>query len=95
MDSRNIFYQHLVRYVRRRNICGGYGWPGKVVNAPAVTKYPNIIAEVEAYTGWLYLPAEFAGVSTEIMAAVVEDIIGGTVALLLMGIYKLAVEGFK
>lgn len=69
----NIFYQRMARDVRRWNIEGGYGWPVKPVNAPAVSRYPNILAEMEAYTGWLYLPAEFANVSREFMAAVLED----------------------
>ena len=69
----NTFYQRLIRYVRHRNITAGWGWQGKAVNDKAVTRYPNILAEVDAYTGWLYLPAEFAGVSNEIMAAVMED----------------------
>lgn len=66
-------YQRMIRRVRWKNIQGGYGWPGKHVNAPAVTRYPNILAEIEAYTGWLHIPAEFAAVSQEVMAAVVED----------------------
>ena len=69
----NAFYQRLIRYVRHRNIAAGWGWQGKAVNDKAVTRYPNILAEVDAYTGWLHLPAEFAGVSKEIMAAVLED----------------------
>lgn len=66
-------YQRMIRRVSWKNIQGGYGWPGKPVDALAVTRYPNILAEIEAYTGWLHIPAEFAAVSQEVMAAVVED----------------------
>lgn len=66
-------YQRMIRRVRWKNIQGGFGWPGKPVDASAVTHYPNILAEIEAYTGWLHIPAEFAAVSQEVMAAVVED----------------------
>lgn len=50
-----------------------HGWPGKPVNAPVETMYPNLVAEMGCGFPWLYLPAEFADVSKEIMAAVLED----------------------
>lgn len=65
-------YQSIVDYQRRRHILGGYGWPGRPVGAPAVSQYPNIVVELNASCCWLYLPAEFARVSQEIMAAVIE-----------------------
>jgi len=64
--------QSMARRVRYRNIQGG-GWPGKPINAPAVTRFPNILAEIEASGMWLWCPAQHARVSKEIMAAVLED----------------------
>ena len=66
------YYKELVDYLRRRHIRGGYGWPGKPVGAPAVTLYPNIAAELCA-KGWMKTMAEFAKVSPDIMAAVIES----------------------
>lgn len=66
------YYQKLVDCLRRRHIRSGYGWPGKPVGAPAVTLYPNIAAELCAH-GWMNMMAEFAEVSPDIMAAVIED----------------------
>lgn len=73
MNFMESAYQALARTVRKANIQGGYGWPGKPIDAQAVSRYPNILAEISAYNGWLYLAADHAGVSWEIMAAVVED----------------------
>lgn len=66
-------YQRLIDYLRQRNIKGGYGWPGRSCGSPAVSRYPNIAAELVASDKWLYLMAEFANVSVEIMVAVLED----------------------
>ena len=71
----NRFYQRMARSGRYRYNRGGPGnWPGKPLNAPAVTLYPNILAELDALV-WpnIELVAEFAHVSPEIIAAVVED----------------------
>lgn len=69
----NSTYRWLIRRQRKQHIEAGYGWPGKPVNAPASTRYPNILAELDWGSPWLYIMAEFAGVSQEIMAAVMED----------------------
>lgn len=65
--------QKLLRVQREAEIRGGGGWPGKSVNAPVETLYPNLVAEMGWGFSWLRLPAEFADVSKEIMAAVLED----------------------
>lgn len=65
--------QKLLRVQRKAEIMGGGDWPGKSVNAPVETLYPNLVAEMGWGFPWLRLPAEFAGVSQEIMAAVLED----------------------
>lgn len=65
-------YQSMVEYLRRWHILAGYGWPGKAKGAAAVSRYPNIAAELQA-GGWLETLAEFARVSPAIMAAVIED----------------------
>ncbi len=68
-----VLYRSMIRYVRRLNIeCGG-GWPGKSVNDPAITRYPNILAEITARSGYLWNPANHAGVSEAVLAAVLED----------------------
>lgn len=72
----NDFYQGMVRYLRYRTDRGSpERWPGKSQNDIAVTRYPNILAELVAADGYpnIDLPAEFAGVSREIIAAVIED----------------------
>lgn len=74
-QTENRIYQRMAWAVRRACIAGrNGGWPGKPLNAPAVTLYPNILAEICATPNRnIELFAEFANVSTEIMAAVVED----------------------
>lgn len=72
----NSLYQYMARHLRSRTDRGSSeGWPGKPYLAPAVTRYPNILAEVCAANGYPNIdhPAEFAGVSREIIAAVIED----------------------
>ena len=65
--------QNLIRHLRKWEIEYGSGWPGKGTNEPAKTLYPNLLAEMGWGFPWLRLPAEFADVSQEIMAAVLED----------------------
>lgn len=67
------YYQALADFQRRRHTRGGYGWPGKPLHSSANTRYPNILAELDSSGLWLKTMAEFAGVSPEIMAAVIED----------------------
>lgn len=72
--KKEISYQRIVDYLRRRhNLSRGDGWPGLPVGSPAVSRYPNIAAELAASRHWAKTYAEFAGVSPEIMAAVIED----------------------
>lgn len=71
--SENINYYRMIQSQREWHIHSGYGWPGKPITAPASTRYPNILAELGWGSPWLYLMAEFSGVSQEIMAAVMED----------------------
>lgn len=65
--------QNLIRETRKREVKGGGVWSGKSMNARAETLYPNILAEMGWGLPWLRTPAEFANVSEEIMAAVLED----------------------
>lgn len=71
-QQENAYYQRMIFAIRKRHN-SQKGWPGKPLNAPAVTMYPNILAEIEAHGGWLWYPARCAGVSQEILAAVLED----------------------
>lgn len=49
-------------------------WPGKRLNANALSKYPNIIAFLRcSVSPWVPSAAEIAGISPEEMAAVIED----------------------
>lgn len=59
--------------IQNQRYLNGTGWPGKPLNAPAKTCYPNVLAEIEASGMYLWCPSDHAGVSTEIMAAVMED----------------------
>ena len=72
MTGVEIDYQKLVDFQRRRHIRGGYGWPGKPMGADAVTRYPNIAAELAASGFWLDDMAECAQVPPAIIAAVIE-----------------------
>ena len=65
--------QMLLKMQRKMENEHYHGWPGKSVNAPVETLYPNLVAEMGWGFPWLYLQAEFADVSKEIMAAVLED----------------------
>jgi len=62
--------QDAVQRLRRLN---GRFWPGKSLDAHAVTRYPNIVAEIDASGMYLWCPAEHANVSPEILAAALED----------------------
>lgn len=66
------YYRQLVDYLRRRHIRAGWVWPGKSIGSRAVTRYPNIAAELSC-NDWLKYIAEYAEVSPDIMAAVIED----------------------
>ena len=57
-------------WIRRHN---GQWWPGKPLDADAVTRYPNVVAEIGASGMWLWCPAEHANVSPEVLAAALED----------------------
>jgi len=68
--TENLMIRNMIRQQRYLN---GRNWPGKTLNAPAVTRYPNILSEIDASGMCLWCPAQHAGVSKEIMAAVLED----------------------
>lgn len=65
-----VMIQVMVWNLRKRN---GKDWPGNPLGAPAVTRYPNILAEIDASGMHLWCPSEYARVSPEVMAAVLED----------------------
>lgn len=67
-------YQVMAIYQRNRH--GGQSgeyWPDKPESAPAVSHYPNILAELDASGWWVDRLAHFAQASMEIMAAAMED----------------------
>lgn len=70
----NFDYQQLAirQRSRHRRQYGKY-WPDKPASEPAVSRYPNVLAELDASTLWLNRVAWYAKVSMEIMASVMED----------------------
>lgn len=72
---RNDIYQEMIQNLRARKDLMGNSWPGKSGCAPAVTRYPNILAELctDDFDPNIAYLANYAGVSKQIMAAVVED----------------------
>lgn len=67
-------YQFMAIYQRcRHRRERGENWPDKPVSASVVSRYPNILAELDASGWWLDRIAGFAQVSMEVMAAVMED----------------------
>lgn len=66
-------YQLMAVYQRNRhNGVGGEDWPNKPESAPAVSRYPNILAELDASGWWLDSMARYANVSMGIMVAAME-----------------------
>lgn len=71
----NFYYQQLAisqRIRHRRRQYSKY-WPDKPASEPAMSRYPNILAELDASTRWLDRVAGYAMVSMDIMASVMED----------------------
>lgn len=71
-ETERIMIHRMIRSIRARNIRSGK-WPGKPLNAPAATIYPNILAEIDASGMCLWCPADHANISQEVIAAVLED----------------------
>ena len=69
-QTENSLLQSEIVWIRRHN---GQWWPGKPLDADAVTRYPNVVAEIGASGMWLWCPAEHANVSPEVLAAALED----------------------
>lgn len=70
----NFDYQQLAIRQRNRHIGKrGEHWPNKPASALAMSRYPNILAELDAFTRWLDRIARYAMVSMEIMAEAMED----------------------
>lgn len=67
-------YQIMAVYQRSRHATHECErWPDRAIPSPAVSRYPNILAELDASGWWLDRIARYAQVSMEIMAAVMED----------------------
>lgn len=65
--------KQVVRWLREREIRFNHSWPGKDLDSPVKTRVPNVAAEIAAHEYSLNTPADHAGVSKEVMAAVLED----------------------
>lgn len=84
-------YQMMAVYQRdRHRRVEGENWPDKSTSEPALSRYPNILAELDASGWWLDRVAMYANVSMEIMAAAMED--NGELSLGEMGSLK---RGFE
>lgn len=67
-------YQLIAVYQRHRhNAQKCEYWPDKPESAPAVSRYPNILAELDVSGMWIDRIARYANVSMELMAAAMED----------------------
>lgn len=67
-------YQLIAVYQRHRhNAQKCEYWPDKPESAPAVSRYPNILAELDVSGMWIDRIARYAKVSMELMAAAMED----------------------
>ena len=73
MNQRKEIYKSMIRKQHRRYAEKGKKWPGKVEVDRAFSMYPNILAELDASGETLEKLAEYAHVTPEIMAAVLED----------------------
>ena len=73
VNRREIICRRLILRQRRRYAEGGRAWPGRLEAAGAVTKYPNLLAELDASGKTLDKLAEYARVSPEVMADALED----------------------
>lgn len=76
VNRREIICRRLILRQRRRYAEDGRTWPGKQETAEAATKYPNLLAELDASGKTLDELAGYARVSPEVMAEALED--GGT-----------------
>lgn len=67
-------YQEIAIWQRKRHGKeNGEYWPDKPESALAVSRYPNILAELDASGWWVDRMARYVNVSMEIMAGVMED----------------------
>lgn len=67
-------YQVMAIYQRNRHSGqDGEYWPDKPESIPAISRYPNILAELTASGWWIDRIARCAQVSMEIMAAAMEN----------------------
>lgn len=73
MEDRELVYQRLILRQRLRYRNEGRPWPGSLDTARAASLYPNLLAELDASGESLENLAEYARVSLEVMAAVLED----------------------
>lgn len=66
--------QQLVDIIRKRESADCGMWPGrKKLGDPAITRYPNLCAEIVARGYCLCTPAEHALITANLLAAVIED----------------------
>ena len=67
-------YQVMAVYQRNRHTAEKCEyWPDKPESMPAISRYPNILAELDVSGMWIDRIARYAQVSMEIMAAAMED----------------------
>lgn len=72
VNQQEIICRRLLLNQRRRYAENGRAWPGRQEAAGAVTKYPNLLAEMDASGKTLDKLAEYARTSQEVMAEALE-----------------------
>lgn len=82
----DIYRQMIVYQRSRHNTSESERWQGRSEYEPAVSRYPNILAELDASGWWMNRIAKCAEVSPAIMAAVMEA--NGCLRLREMGLLR-------
>ena len=82
----DIYRQMIVYQRSRHNTTESERWQGRSEYEPAVSRYPNILAELDASGWWMDRIATHAEVSPAIMAAVMEN--NGSLSLREMGLLR-------
>lgn len=74
MENNALSYQAMIAHQRHRHKASPLaGWPDTPMDAPAASRYPNILAELDASGWWLDRIVRYAEVSPAIMVSVMES----------------------
>lgn len=70
-ERQALAVENIIRYLRERESVGNGVWPGDGLEPPR-TLYPNLAAEIFAARYFLWVPAEAAGITKELLSDVLE-----------------------